>query len=97
MAKATQFIRDPKGALNLNSALVIIAVVIGALVGLQVLAALLPSYFTSVQSVVGTLNTATVGNTSANSLMPTFSLLAAFAAIFAIVGLVLLVVKFRKS
>lgn len=84
-------------ALNLNGVLVIVAVIIGAVVGLQVLAALLPTYFSGLQSAVGTLSTSTTGNTSANALMSTFGLLAAFAGVFAIVGLVLLVVKLRKS
>ena len=89
--------KNENASLNISSLLFIAVIVIGAVVGMSILAALLPSFFTSTQSVVGTLSSATVGNTGANSLMPTFGLLAAFAAVFSIVGLIIYVVKVRKS
>lgn len=92
-----QYVRDVRGELNIGKFLAIAVIVIGAVVGIKVLGALLPSYFSGLQSTVGTLSTATTGNTDANSLMPTFGLLAAFAGVFAIVGLVIFVVRVRKS
>ena len=95
--RSTNFYWDRVGALNLSAPLIIVGTIIGAVVGLAILAALLPTYLGSAGDVVTTLDTATIGNTDADALFPVFSLLAAFAAIFAIVGLVLLVVKLRKS
>lgn len=93
----SDFMRDVRGELNISKFLAIAVIVIGAVVGIRVLGALLPSYFSGLQSTVGTLSSATTGNTDANSLMPTFGLLAAFAGVFAIVGLIIFVVRVRKS
>lgn len=91
--------REDDGAMNANAALGIVGVIIGAVVGITVLAALAPTYFTSLSdmtSVFTDVNTST-GNADADALLPVFSLLAAFAGLFAIVGLVIYTVKLRKS
>ena len=92
-----KFYRNQAAAFNISGLLLIAYVVIGAIVGMAILAALLPGFFTNTQSVVGTLSSATTGNSGADALMPTFGLLAAFAAVFAIIGLVIFVVKVRRS
>lgn len=97
MQSLRQLRKNDDGALNLSGALTIVAVLIGAVVGLSVLAALLPTFLGSAGDVVSTLDNATIGNSDADALFPVFSLLAAFAAIFAIVGLVIVVVKLRKG
>jgi hypothetical protein len=91
--------QEEHGTLSTQGALVIVAVVIGAVVGLSVLAALLPTFFTSLGDIgaVFTDPSTTTGNTDADALLPVFGLLIAFAGLFAIVGLALLVVKVKNA
>lgn len=88
-----------EGTLSTQGALVIVAVVIGAVVGLSVLAALLPTFFGSLGDIgaVFTSPTTTTGNADADALLPVFGLLIAFAGLFAIVGLAIMVVKVRAG
>lgn len=91
--------KDESGALSTNSALVIVAVVIAAVVGLSVLAALLPQFFASLASIgdVFTDPLTTTGNADADALLPVFGLLIAFAGLFSIVGLAIMVVNQSRS
>lgn len=90
---------EEDGALNTGAALTIVAVVIGAVVGLSVLAALLPTFFGSLASIgdVFSDEATTTGNADADALLPVFGLLIAFAGLFAIVGLAILVVQAKKN
>lgn len=90
---------DDAGQLSLSTPLVIVAVVIGAVVGMAILAALMPTYLDSLSGVTGEFNdpNTTTGDDDADALLPVFGLLVAFAGLFAIVGLVLLVVKIRRG
>lgn len=99
-AASTPILRkDEEGSLNTNGALVIVAVVIGAVVGLSVLAALMPTFFGSLADIGGVFTDAntTTGNTDADALLPVFGLLVAFAGLFAIVGLAILVVRIKNQ
>lgn len=91
--------KDEAGALNTGAALTIVAVVIGAVVGLSVLAALLPTFFGSLGDIGGVFTDAntTTGNDDADALLPVFGLLIAFGGLFAIVGLALLVVSIKNK
>lgn len=91
--------KDEDGTLSTQGALVIVAVVIGAVVGLSVLAALLPTFFGSLGDIGGVFSdeNTTTGNADADALLPVFGLLIAFAGLFAIVGLALLVVKVKSG
>lgn len=91
--------KENAGALNTGGALVIVSVVIGAVVGLSVLGALLPTFFTSLADIGGVFTnpSTTTGNSDADALLPVFGLLIAFAGLFAIIGLALLVVHVRKG
>lgn len=98
MAKANQsFSKDEHANTLGNSFLFIALLIVGAVVGMKVLGALLPSYFSGLGDVVTTFDTATTGNADADEILPTFGLVAAFAGIAAVVGLVFVVVKLRRS
>lgn len=94
-----RFTADKEGALNTGAALTIVAVVIGAVVGLSVLAALLPTFFGSLSDIGAVFSdgNTTTGNDDADALLPVFGLLIAFGGLFAIVGLALLVVSIKKK
>lgn len=91
--------KDEHASLSGQAALTIVGVVVGAVVGLAVLAALLPTFFSSLKSVgqVFTASTTSTGSTTADALLPTFGLLIAFSGLFAIVGLAILVVSYTKK
>ncbi len=79
--------------------LAIAGIIIGAVVSMILIAALLPEYLGAVADVTGEFNnnTTTTGDATADTLLPVFGLLVAFAGLFAIVGLVFLAVKLRKG
>lgn len=93
------FAKEESGILNVNFALGIVGVFIVAVVGMAVVAALMPTYFSSLSDVGNTFTDAntTTGNTDADALLPIFGLLVAFAGLFAIVGLVILVVRLKRG
>lgn len=88
---------DLSGFLNLNHALTIIAIVITAVVGLFILAALAPMFFQAIADLVGAFNEGSTNSSAADSLLPVFALLVAFAGVFALVGLAILVVRIRRT
>lgn len=93
------FEKDEEAALNTAAALTIVGVIIGAVVGLAILAALVPTFFSSLAD-IGTVFTdanTTTGNADADNLLPVFGLLIAFGGLFAIVGLALLVVSVKNK
>lgn len=83
----------------LNAAMTIAIVVVGAFVGLQVLAELLPSYFSSVADLVGVFTSpnTTTNSTAADALLSPFGLILALSGIGAIIGLAFLVFRMRGS
>lgn len=93
-----QFIADRGGQISVNSALTIAGVILGAVVSLNVLAALAPTWFTSTRSLTQNFTTADVGDATANNIANTvFPLIIALIGVFAIAGLAFLVMKLRKS
>lgn len=74
-------------------ALTVTVVVVGAIVGLIVLATLFPTYGSSVKNLSTNFTAQDWGNATADSLGPIFGLLISLAGMFAIVGLVFLIVK----
>lgn len=90
-------VMDEDGIINLGGVLSIAIVILVAVVGMLLLAALAPTYLDAGASLAGTFsnNSTTTGNDDADELLPIFSLLIAFAVLFAIVGLVFAVVKLR--
>lgn len=88
-----------EGSLSINAGLSIVGVIIGAVVSIAILAALAPTYFTSLGDIGGVFTdpSTTTGNTDADALLPVFGLLVAFGGLFAIVGLIMLGVKLNKS
>jgi hypothetical protein len=89
--------KDDSAVLNLGPILSIAAIIIGAVVALVLIAALLPTYLGAGADVVEAFNndTTTTGDATADSLLPIFGLITAFAVLFAIVGLVFLSVRLR--
>lgn len=92
--------KDPRqqmAALGLGSIIGLVGVIVGVVVVMIVLAALLPTFFQNVGPAVGAVSSASgsVGNTTVGSLMPTFALLVAFAAVFSIIALIIHAVKVR--
>lgn len=78
-------------------ALTIVAVILAAVVGLRVIAALFPTYGESVRAIADGFNNTTWGDGTANVISPIFRLLVALAGLIAIVGLVLLAVNLHKK
>lgn len=94
-----RFGRDQRGLINLGSVLSIAGIIIGAVVAVILIAALIPTYLGGIADVVGVFNdnNTTTGDTTADSLLTVFGLLIAFAGLFAIVGLVFLAVRLKRS
>lgn len=82
--------------LNIGAALTIAGIIIGAVVGVQVIAALAGTWFTAIGDLSNTFDTADVNDTTANSLLPIFRLLVALGGVFAIVGAALLAVNLTR-
>ena len=96
---AKSFMADKAGAIQTGALLSIVTVIIGAVVGLALIAALAPTYMTSLVDFVGvfTNESATTGDATADALLPVFGLLMAFVGLFAIVGLGIVAVRLRKG
>lgn len=67
----------------------IIVVIIVAVVGMRVIAALFPTYSGSVSNISENFTTADWGDTTANSISPIFALVVALVGLIALVGLVI--------
>lgn len=93
------FLGDKAAALNTSALMGIVTVIIAAVVGLALLAALAPSYMTNLATFVGVFTDAntTTGSSDADVLLPTFGLLLAFAGLFAIVGIGIAQARLRKN
>lgn len=94
-----QLSNDEEAALSLTPVLITVGIIIGAVVGLAVLAALAPTYLSSVGDVAGTFNdpNTTVGDDTADGLLPIFGLMVSFAGLFAIVGIIIVAVRLRNG
>jgi hypothetical protein len=77
-------------------ALSIVGIILAAVIGLQVINSLFPTYASAVHGIADSFNNTTWGNGTANVISPIFGLLAALAGLIAIVGLVLLAVNLYK-
>ena len=84
-------------ALNMSLGLSILTTIIIAVVGASILAALLPTYLASVGSVSENFTNGDVGNADVNTVLPVFGLFVAFAGVFAVIGLALLVFRARRG
>lgn len=87
------------GVINIGALLSIIVIIVVAVAGMGILASLAPQYMSSLADFVGVFNdvNSTTGDDTADTLLPTFGLLIAFAGLFALVGLGILVVKLRRG
>lgn len=74
-------------------ALTIVGVILTAVIGLQVLSALFPTYSGAVKNISTNFSTTDWGDATATNISPIFGLVAALAGLIGIVGLVLLVVN----
>lgn len=81
----------------LNGAMLIAVIVVGALVGIQILADLAPSYFTSVADLVGVFTdpNTTTNSSAADALLSPFGLILALSGVGAIIALAFLVFRLR--
>ena len=95
--EANRFFQDNAAALNMSLGLRILTVIITAVIGAAILAALLPTYLDSVGDVSENFTNGDVGNADVNAILPVFGLFVAFAGVFAIIGLALLVFRSRGS
>lgn len=82
-----------------KGALVLVAVIIGAVVVIQIVAALFPTFFNSVAAINENLTTTSTGDDTADSLLPIFRILVGLGALFGIIGIVLaaIAIKNRSS
>lgn len=83
--------------LNLQKPLLIAGVIVGAIVGLSLLAAFLPSLFDSTQAITENVTTASTGNDQADDLLGVFGFIVPLAIVFGIVGIILAVASFKSK
>lgn len=88
--------RSDMATLDIQGALIVAGVIIAAVVGVQVIAALAGTWFEGIANLTGAFDTATTGDATADSLLPIFRLLIALAGVFALVGAALLAVRIRN-
>ena len=89
---------DVGAQISMNAALSIAGLIVAAVVSLNVLAALAPTWFSSTKSLGDNFTNADVGDATANSIANTvFPLIIGLLGVFAIAGLAFLVMKLRKS
>lgn len=91
--------KDEGGNIGLGAVLTIVLVIIGAVVSIAILAALAPTWFTSIASIVSifTSGNYTTGDDTADGIMPVFGMLIAFLGLFALIGLVFAVVQLKRG
>lgn len=77
-------------------ALVVVAAIIGAVVGMKVLAQLFPTYSSSAGALAENFSTADWGDDTANSISPTMGMVVALGALFSVLGLAFIVYKLRS-
>lgn len=82
--------------INLNKPLLIVGVIFGAIVGLQLLAAFMPSLFGSTRAITENITNADVGNAQANDLLNVFGFITPVIIVLGIIGLVIVVAQFKK-
>lgn len=83
--------------MSIGSAITIAGVIVSAVVGLAVLAALAPTWFNSTGDLAENFSTADVGDSTANSIAnDIFPLIIALLGVFAIAGLAFAVMKLGK-
>lgn len=87
-----------EGDINITGALTIAGVIVGAVVGLAVLAALAPSWFDATADLSENFSTADVGDETANGIANNvFPLIIGLLGVFAIAGIAFAVMKIRKG
>lgn len=90
--------QDEAAQINIGAALTLVGVIIGAVVGIQVLAALAPTWFDATGDLSENFTNADVGDPQANALANgVFPFIIALVGVFAIVGLAFGVMKLRGS
>ena len=95
--KRDEFRAHMAGAISVQSAITIAGLIVTAVVALNVLAALAPTWFDSTGDLAENFSTADVGDATANSIAnDVFPLIIALLGVFAIAGLAFLVFKLRK-
>lgn len=83
--------RDDSGAMNITAvgviALSIVAVILGAVVGMQVLASLYPTFGGAAGNLSENITTVDLNDPTANSLRPTIAMVVSIAAVLGILGI----------
>lgn len=96
-AKEQSIFGSEAAQINIGFAITIAGVIVGAVVGLSVLSALAPTWFSSVSSLSDNFSTASTGDATADNIANTvFPLIIALLGVFAIAGLAFGVMKLRK-
>lgn len=75
----------------------LIIIIIGAVIGMRVIASMAPGYIESVANVTSTVQNSDFGNDDVNDMRAPIAILMAFAGLFAIVGLVLAVMVIKRG
>lgn len=92
-----RFATDSNAFLNMGAFLTLAGVVLGAVVGVILLSALAPTFFSAIADLSGTFQTADLNDTTANTIANSvFPLIIALGGLFAIAGLVFLAIKLKK-
>lgn len=93
-----RIMQDLAANISMQSALTIAGVIVGAVVALNVLAALAPTWFASTKDLGENFTNADVGDVTANNIANTvFPLIIGLLGVFALAGLAFLVMKLRKG
>lgn len=98
MAKANQsFSSDTRGLVNLGAALGLVAIVVGVILAISVLAALAPTFFSSVKNLTTAFATPDTGSTLANTILGVISFVIPLVLVFGFVGLIFVIAKKMKG
>lgn len=83
--------------IDLKKPLAIVGVIFGAIIGLNLLAAFMPSLFASTKSITENVSAADVGNAQANTLLTSFGFIVPIVIVLGLVGLIFVVAQFKKN
>jgi hypothetical protein len=97
MAKANQqFQNDTRGLVNLGAALSLVAIIVGVILAISVLAALAPTFFGAVKNLTLAFASPDTGSSLADTILGIIAFIIPLVLVFGLVGLVFYVARKMK-